>query len=216
VVCVSHLNKGGGSEALMRVTGSLAFVAAARAAYVVAKDREAGNRRLFLPLKNNVGNDRTGLAFTVQEAQVASPVGPIETARVVWDAEAITVTADEAMANSVAPEERTAAEEAETWLRALLTEEGGKVDRRDVMKAAHAMGFKDRTVHRARENLGLAVVQSGFGKDKRSFWNWPESLNRANEPQSCQPQSGGMNGDLGTIGAPATSSRTGSPRAEEF
>jgi putative DNA primase/helicase len=38
VVMVSHLNKGGaGSEALLRVTGSLAFVAAARAAFIVAK-----------------------------------------------------------------------------------------------------------------------------------------------------------------------------------
>jgi len=56
------------------------------------------------------------------------------------------------------------------------------------MKVAHAMGFKERTVHRARERLGLVVVQSGFGKDKRSLWTWPESSNRANEPQSCQPQ----------------------------
>jgi hypothetical protein len=216
VVCVSHLNKGGGSEALMRVTGSLAFVAAARAAYVVAKDQEDGNRRLFLPLKNNVGNDQTGLAFTVQGAQVPSPAGLIETARVVWEAEPVSVSADEAMATTVAPEERTAAEEAESWLRELIAEEGGKVDRRDVMKAAHAMGFKERTVHRAREKLGLSVVQSGFGKEKRSLWAWPESLNRANEPQSCQGPNGGTNGSLGTIGAPGAPPIAGSVCAEEF
>jgi len=85
VVCVSHLNKGGNSEALMRVTGSLAFVAAARAAFLVTKDQEDGNRRLFLPMKNNVANDQTGLAFAVQATQVPSPAGLIETARVVWE-----------------------------------------------------------------------------------------------------------------------------------
>ena len=64
VVCVSHLNKSGGADALMRVSGSLAFVAAARAAYLVAEDTE-NNQRVFLPMKNNIGNDGNGLAFDV-------------------------------------------------------------------------------------------------------------------------------------------------------
>jgi hypothetical protein len=101
-------------------------------------------------------------------------------------------------------------------LRELIAEEGGKVDRRDVMKAAQEMGFKERTVHRAREKLGLAVLQSGFGKGKRSLWTWPESLNRANEPQSCQSRNGGTNGSLGTIGAPDAPQIADSMRPEEF
>jgi len=55
VILISHLNKGGANaDALMRVTGSLAFVAAARAAFIVAKDSENPARRLFLPAKNNI------------------------------------------------------------------------------------------------------------------------------------------------------------------
>ncbi|MGH8470733.1 MAG: AAA family ATPase [Gammaproteobacteria bacterium] len=38
IVCVSHLTKAGGTEALLRVMGSLGFVAAARSAYLIAKD----------------------------------------------------------------------------------------------------------------------------------------------------------------------------------
>jgi putative DNA primase/helicase len=38
VLIVSHLNKTVGNDAMMRITGSLAFVAAARAAYIVARD----------------------------------------------------------------------------------------------------------------------------------------------------------------------------------
>ena len=63
---VSHLTKAGGTEALMRVMGSLGFVAAARSAYLVAKDAEDETRRLFLPLKNNLAEDRGGLAFRVR------------------------------------------------------------------------------------------------------------------------------------------------------
>ena len=193
VVCVSHLNKSGGSDAMMRVTGSLAFVAAARAAFLVAKDKENEARRLFLPMKNNIGNDRTGLAFSVQSAQVDSAAGLIDTSRVMWEAEPVTVTADEAMREH-AEGGQTAIDEAAEWLNELLTEEGGKIDRRDALKSAEAMGFKARTVQRARKKMALIVEQSGFGKDKRSVWKLPESPNRANNAQSCQTYT------VGTIG----------------
>lgn len=94
VICVSHLNKAGGNEAVMRVTGSLGFVAAARAAYIVARDKDDPHRRLFLPIKNNIGNDQAGLAFKVESFELDDD---IQTSRVMWDAEPVTVTADEAM-----------------------------------------------------------------------------------------------------------------------
>jgi putative DNA primase/helicase len=44
VVCVSHLTKSSGTEAMMRVNRCLAFVATARAALLVAKNK--GNERV--------------------------------------------------------------------------------------------------------------------------------------------------------------------------
>jgi RecA-family ATPase len=82
VLCVSHLTKSSGTEAMMRVTGSLAFVAAARAAFLVAKDKENEAHRLFLPLKVNYGDDHGGLAYEIRSAQLGSPAGVIETSRV--------------------------------------------------------------------------------------------------------------------------------------
>jgi RecA-family ATPase len=87
IVCVSHLNKGGAGktstgEAMLRVSGSLAFVAAARAAFIVAKDPENPSRRLFPPAKNNIGKDESGLAFSVESYSLPSQ---IETSRVLWD-----------------------------------------------------------------------------------------------------------------------------------
>jgi hypothetical protein len=78
VVVVSHLNKGGGGEAMTRVTGSLAFVAAARAAYVVQKDPEDPKRRLFQPIKNNLGVDDTGLAFRIEEKAVGPGIRALQ------------------------------------------------------------------------------------------------------------------------------------------
>ena len=166
VVCVSHLNKSGGGEALMRVTGSMAFVAAARAAFIVAKDQESEARRLFLPLKNNIGNDQTGLAFALESAQVASPAGSIETSRVLWESEAVAVTADEAMAPQGDPEDRSRTDEAQDWLRKLLSPAPMKAS--DVQKEARQAGISEKALRRARERLGIKP-------DKREFaggWWW--------------------------------------------
>jgi putative DNA primase/helicase len=64
VVAVTHLNKGGagGQSALNRFAGSIAFVAAARAAFAVIEDSEDDERRLLLQAKNNLGAKCKGLA----------------------------------------------------------------------------------------------------------------------------------------------------------
>lgn len=94
VVPITHLNKSNGA-ALYRTMGSLAFVAAARAAYVIARDKDdaTGERRLFLPIKNNIGNDKTGLAYRVVADHTDRP-------HLVWEAGAVSVSADEALAVS--------------------------------------------------------------------------------------------------------------------
>ena len=66
VVGVNHLNKSAaGGPAMYRTMGSLAFVAAARAAWAVVKDKQDPGKRLFLPIKNNLAADIAGLSYTV-------------------------------------------------------------------------------------------------------------------------------------------------------
>ncbi len=56
IVIVSHLNKSPGTKASYRVTGSGAFVAAVRAAWLVVRDPddETRQQRLMLAVKGNL------------------------------------------------------------------------------------------------------------------------------------------------------------------
>jgi hypothetical protein len=178
VVCVSHFNKTSGGEALMKITGSLAFVAAARAAFVVVKDPEDECRRLFLAMKNNLGSDQGGLAFTVQSAQVTCLTGTIETSRVVWDAAPVTMTADQAIAAQGDQEDRSELADAIEFLRQELA--GGGVLSRQLRKAADGGGLAWRTVQRAKRALG--VVSNKQGMQGGWLWRLPEQT----ESEECQ------------------------------
>lgn len=180
VLCVSHLNKSGGSDAMLRVTGSLAFVAAARAAFLVAKDKENEARRLFLPMKNNIGNDRTGLAFEVQSAQMKSSAGLIDTSRVMWEAEAVTVTADEAMISRGDPDERGALEDAKTFLREVLKD--GAIASKQVRAEAAEAGYSWRTIRRAKDELQITPTKTRFD----GGWEWSLTAKVSKNPEDVQ------------------------------
>ena len=190
VVCVSHLNKGGSGEALMRVTGSLAFVAAARAAFLIARDKGDKHRRLFLPIKNNIGNDESGLAFTVESATL--PNG-IETSRVRWEAEAVAITADEAMAPQGDLDERSALDDAKVFLTNLLTD--GPVSSRQIRADAEGAGFAWRTIQRAQKALDIDAYKGGM----KEGWLWILPPKNANMDEERQEKNVAHFGGLGVL-----------------
>ncbi|TKB79290.1 MAG: hypothetical protein E8D42_07785 [Nitrospira sp.] len=199
VVRVSHFNKNSTGEALMRVTGSLAFVAAARAAFVVARDHEHEARRLFLPLKNNLGNDQTGLAFTMEPIQVESATGQIETSRVLWEAGTVTTTAQEAMAPHEANEAQSDLDDAKDFLRELLIEgaQPAKLIRTDAEDAGHAW----RTIQRAQRELGVIAFKKGM----KEGWFWrldspPRPEERQNTTKNATPRDWQPSHSSGRVG----------------
>ena len=65
MLAISHLNKNSGARAITRIMGSQEWAAAPRAVSLVTE--EAGTeRRLFLPLKNNLAPGRIGYAFEIE------------------------------------------------------------------------------------------------------------------------------------------------------
>lgn len=71
IIFVTHLNKGESKNAIQRVIGSTGFIAAARAGFLVTRVPDGDDKkRLFLPIKNNIGNDSTGLSFVIEECEI--------------------------------------------------------------------------------------------------------------------------------------------------
>jgi len=181
IIGVSHLNKSAGTEALMRVTGSLAFVAAARAAYLVAQDPENPARRFFLPMKNNIGPDSAGLAFRIEGATVQSAAGPLETSLVVWDSTPVTATADEVMRTQV-PEHVSALREAEEWLRGTLSE---PTPAAEIPRMAAEAGISRKTLRRASDSL--RIIKEKTGMKAGWVWSLPPKMPKTSEDaqQNC-------------------------------
>lgn len=179
VLAVSHLRKGEGA-AIYRTMGSLAFVAAARACWVVTEDSADKRRRLLLPTKNNLSDDTQGLAFRIEAH------GPDGSPVVCWEAEPITVSADEAMGShgpkrGPAPDDRKAAAE---WLREQLA--SGPMLAKEVVELGDDLGFTKRTLQRAYRELGGTASRQGFGGPVN--WSLPIRANvHANTPRDSQP-----------------------------
>jgi hypothetical protein len=169
IVFVTHLNKGTGGQAIYRSMGSLAFVAAARASFLVIPDPQDKQRRLFLPSKNNLGPDATGMAYRIEA------VG--EVPRVVWEDEIIEISADEALrgASNTDENKTTLVDEAAEWLRVLLAD--GPVASNDVMFEAKDAGYSLATLRRAKKNLGIKPRPiAGACGGSAWYWELPEQL----------------------------------------
>jgi hypothetical protein len=163
VLAITHLNKGTGMKAMHRVTGSIAFTAAARVVFAVARDEmdPEGKRRLFVPIKNNLGNDQSGLSYGTEVVHISSE---IVAPRIVWG-DVVTITADEALAPPP-DEERGAMEEACEFLTTLLSE--GPVAAEKVKREARNAGVAPTTLKRSKRALKVKAAKTGM----REGWEW--------------------------------------------
>jgi len=170
VVCVTHMNKSGGGKAMYRAQGSLAFMAAARAAWLVVQDKENPARRMMLPVKNNLSSERSGLAYSIESNGDGMGV-------VSWEAEPVTVRADDALGIPASENHRgTAIAEAIEWLRDQLRD--GPRPANAVKQAAESDGIKSRTLDRAKAELDVQATRDGFGGPW--VWKLPDSRSAPN------------------------------------
>lgn len=188
IVLISHLNKNTGENVLYRTTGSLAFIAAVRTAYIVTKDKNNPQRRLLMPLKSNISKEKTGLAYSIMEAENNAPV-------IAWEKKAVEMTAEEALAPSESKEEHTATNEAKDFLLRILVNGAMKVN--DVEKEARQAGINKKPLRSAREKLGIKSKKSTTFKD--GFWEWslPEDALKGEEALS---ERGGILDNRGHLG----------------
>ena len=154
MVAVTHLNKSAAGKAMYRTMGSLAFVAAARAAWAVARDKADESRRLFLPLKNNLAADVSGMTYKIIDGVVA------------WGPTPINIPADEALAIDLPNVRGSDREAAAEWLLEALAD--GPLDSNEVLKQGKENGFSEKTLRRAAKQVGVVCRKAGFG----GAWQW--------------------------------------------
>jgi hypothetical protein len=187
-ILVTHLNKTIGRQALMRVTESIAFVATPRCNWLVEDDPnnqspDKPRRRLFLPLKINIAADITGLAYRVESVTLSSAAGQIDTSRVSWESEPVTVTADEAVRSDDFRKScgLRKIDDAKKSLKKVLA--AGPVLATEVFEWAEAAGFSAATVRRAREEIGVVSEKQ---PEFQGRWTWALPSNMLKDTKDAQ------------------------------
>lgn len=148
ILGIAHMSKSNQGKTLYRSLGSIAFTATARAAWGVVQDPEHEDQRLFLPVKNNLGNS-TGLAYR------------LENGRVIWDSTPVDYDIDNL---PFLQEDNGKLDEAKAWLQYQLS--AGPLAARDIYEQAKSDGIAKRTLDRAKADLGVWSERQGSG------WCW--------------------------------------------
>jgi hypothetical protein len=164
VLTVGHLRKKEGA-AIHRTIGSLAFVAGARAVWLVTKDPNDENKRLLLPVKNNLASHATGRAFTIEQDNHPAPT-------LEWLPDPVEVTAD-TLPNIGRPAGRPDDERqhAITWLQERLAKGSRAV--RDLKEESDAHGISYRTLCRAFRAIGGEAAREAIAPFNRWVWKLP-------------------------------------------
>jgi putative DNA primase/helicase len=166
-------------------TGSQAFIAAARSAYLFTREINDGQetgRTLMLPIKNNLAPRKEGLAFRIGQQLVCD--GRIVAPRVDWDSAPITMSADEALAATMEVGGGDGAGGALSEAMNFLQEEFSMTERLEasiIERQARKAGIAQRTLKRARKELGVVARREGFGAEGKFFLSLPRS-----RPIGCQ------------------------------
>lgn len=177
VVIVAHLNKSSGQQALHRISGSIGFVGAARAAWVVTAHPDDEDQRLFASVKNNLAANPGALGFRLRTRNNS------DHAAVEW----IEGFQDVNIENLVGgvQENRSAMDNARTFLLSELND--GPLPTKEILRRAGAAGHSKRTLDAVKAVLkieSLKVTQDGV-----SYWTWclPQHRNLAQFSTPLQP-----------------------------
>jgi hypothetical protein len=172
IVLVRHLNKTAGGNALYRGGGSIGIIGAARAAFVVARDPNDSERRIFAVTKSNLAAEPPALAYRLVDAPQHG------CARVDWEPDPVEFTASDlvgaASTGSVGPSQAV-----DVWLLELLSD--GEVPAATIFHEGDDAGFSKDVIKRAKSRLSIGSRKLG----KTGGWVWSASEERAKEAKGA-------------------------------
>jgi putative DNA primase/helicase len=193
-VLIMHVNKQGGkgTTAINRVVGSVAWLSSARIAHVFAPSDHSQERRLFVPLKNNLGPKSHALAFELTPTE--------HLAKVAW-IEEIQTTADDAMLNE--PKRVRRDIQAKDWLVERFREKLSWPSD-ELFRAGKAANLSRNAIFEAKDLLDLprARVITHENGDKEWVWwvppDWPPLAPTAEQLTQTENAPGQL-GQLGQL-----------------
>jgi len=161
VLLVVHLNKRTDGGAQQRIGGSTAWVAAPRVAFLALED-QFSKERFILPVKNNLGDDRTGFQYQICEKLIDYGDQTIKAPYVRWLA-----TTQRSAHELLDPPKRgrtSVVDDAKTFLEDELASGTKKVD--DLKLSAKSAGISWASVQRAKKVLLITSSKVG------DHWEW--------------------------------------------
>jgi hypothetical protein len=166
--------------------GSLAYTAAARSVWALARDRDNSHRRLLVPVKNNLAPDSTGLAFSIDRA----------TMRIIWEPSPIHLHADQALSDdgSGGGGDRVELAKARKFLREFLCHRPARAT--EIYERAEEQGVAGRTLKRAKRAEGVDSYKND------DAWWWRYSKTDSSSVSCAIPADDGPLGPLGHVGPP--------------
>ncbi|WP_114968224.1 AAA family ATPase [Rhodoferax ferrireducens] len=186
ILGITHVNKNSsGKAALDRVTGSLAYGAAARIVLFTTKvqsgsEDDAPGRCVLVRAKSNIGPDDGGFEYQIQSASFQSQGQTFHSSKVVWNTTPLQGSAKDiirwAETGSV-PESSSAVELAGRFLLEHLA--GGGLSFTAIEQLAQAACVPMSAIKRAKAVLGIrSQKQRDSGQaNPPNFWFLPEATN---------------------------------------
>jgi hypothetical protein len=185
VIGIAHFNKKDDiKSALLRVSDSIAYVAAARHVYAVLDDPEDKSSKLFVKAKNNLAPDKKALryGFGVKTVGHDARLGKdIDAPYIVWYPQHVELTANEAM-QAADGRSGYAKREAREFLQERL--EAGPANADEVIEEARQNGIAQKTLYRAKKDLKIKSRKEGGKVGGGWTWELPAKSKMANhDPQ---------------------------------
>ena len=161
VLLVVHLNKRNDGSPQQRISGSTAWTAAPRAAFL-AVEHKPTQKRYLVPVKNNLGDDKTGYEYQILEKLIHCQHTKIKSSYVDW------VTTTNLTAAELLSPPRTRIGSAVDDAKQLLEDELGTGPKtvEDMKASAKAAGISWAAVQRAKRDLQVS------SKKLADEWQW--------------------------------------------
>jgi hypothetical protein len=176
ILAIMHFNKKADiTNAILRISDSLAYVAVARSTYIAVDDHENEGAHLFVKAKNNLAPANvTALRYMIGVRDVGFSKRfnkPIAAPHVLWDNNTVKITATEAMEAAAGGSRGSAKDEAKDFLHSRLAMGPLKAD--DIYAEAKARCIAIATLKRAKRELRI-ISEKEHGKVTGDwFWRLP-------------------------------------------